>query len=139
MEQKIVEASLGKEEGETYSEKAETIANELLKLEKTVDDITTDYATEKLEERGEDVTPENIEKVKQEPEKDGDIMDFLRDMESDKQYTTDPTQPDYRKTDLDTLMEIAENPEKYPNVNIEEVNDAIEYIIQKNTMAEMRE
>lgn len=139
MEQKIVEASLGKEEGETYSEKAETIANELLKLEKTVDDITTDYATEKLEERGEDVTPENIEKVKQEPEKDGDIMDFLRDMESDKQYTTDPTQPDYRKTDLETLMEIAENPEKYPNVNIEEVNDAIEYIIQKNTMAEMRE
>jgi hypothetical protein len=139
MEKKIVEASLGKEEGETYSEKAETIANELLKLEKTVDDITTDYATEKLEERGEDVTPENIEKVKQEPEKDGDIMDFLRDMESDKQYTTDPTQPDYRKTDLDTLMEIAENPEKYPNVNIEEVNDAIEYIIQKNTMAEMRE
>jgi uncharacterized protein (DUF433 family) len=139
MEQKIVEASLGKEEGETYSEKAETIANELLKLEKTVDDITTDYATEKLEERGEDVTPENIEKVKQEPEKDGDIMDFLRDMESDKQYTTDPTQPDYRKTDLDTLMEIAENPKKYPNVNIEEVNDAIEYIIQKNTMAEMRE
>lgn len=139
MEQKIVEASLGKEEGETYSEKAETIANELLKLEKTVDDITTDYVTEKLEERGEDVTPENIEKVKQEPEKDGDIMDFLRDMESDKQYTTDPTQPDYRKTDLDTLMEIAENPGKYPNVNIEEVNDAIEYIIQKNTMAEMRE
>lgn len=139
MEQKIVEASLGKEEGETYSEKAETIANELLKLEKTVDDITTDYATEKLEERGEDVTPQNIEKVKQEPEKDGDIMDFLRDMESDKQYTTDPTQPDYRKTDLDTLMEISENPEKYPNVNIEEVNDAIEYIIQKNTMAEMRE
>ena len=139
MEQKIVEASLGKEEGETYSEKAETIANELLKLEKTVDDITTDYATEKLEERGEDVTPENIEKVKQEPEKDGDIMDFLRDMESDKQYTTDPTQPDYRKTDLDTLMEIAEHPEKYPNVDIEEVNDAIEYIIQKNTMAEMRE
>lgn len=139
MEKKIVEASLGKEEGETYSEKAETIANELLKLEKTVDDITTDYATEKLEERGEDVTPENIEKVKQEPEKDGDIMDFLRDMESDKQYTTDPTQPDYRKTDLDTLMEISENPEKYPNVNIEEVNDAIEYIIQKNTMAEMRE
>ena len=66
-------------------------------------------------------------------------MDFLRDMESDKQYTTDPTQPDYRKTDLDTLMEIAEHPEKYPNVNIEEVNDAIEYIIQKNTMAEMRE
>lgn len=139
MEKKIVEASLGKEEGETYSEKAETIANELLKLEKTVDDITTDYATEKLEERGEDVTPENIEKVKQEPEKDGDIMDFLRDMESDKQYTTDPTQPDYRKTDLDTLMEIAEHPEKYPNVNIEEVNDAIEYIIQKNAMAEMRE
>lgn len=139
MEQKIVEASLGKEEGETYSEKAETIANELLKLEKTVDDITTDYATEKLEERGEDVTPQNIEKVKQEPQKDGDIMDFLRDMESDKQYTTDPTQPDYRKTDLDTLMEISENPEKYPNVNIEEVNDAIEYIIQKNTMAEMRE
>lgn len=139
MEQKIVEASLGKEERETYSEKAEAIANELLKLEKTVDDITTDYATEKLEERGEDVTPENIEKVKQEPEKDGDIMDFLKDMESDKQYTTDPTQPDYRKTDLDTLMEIAENPEKYPNVNIEEVNDAIEYIIQKNTMAEMRE
>lgn len=110
-----------------------------MKLEKTVDDITTDYATEKLEERGEDVTPENIEKVKQEPEKDGDIMDFLRDMESDKQYTTDSTQPDYRKTDLDTLMEIAEHPEKYPNVNIEEVNDAIEYIIQKNTMAEMRE
>lgn len=139
MEQKIVEASLGKEEGEAYSEKAETIANELLKLEKTVDDITTDYATEKLEERGEDVTPQNIEKVKQEPQKDGDIMDFLRDMESDKQYTTDPTQPDYRKTDLDTLMEIAENPEKYPNVNIEEVNEAIEYIIQKNTMAEMRE
>jgi hypothetical protein len=139
MEQKIVEASLGKEEGETYSEKAETIANELLKLEKTVDDITTDYATEKLEERGEDVTPENIEKVKQEPEKDGDIMDFLRDMESDKQYTTDPTQPDYRKTDLDTLMEIAENPEKYPNVDIEEVNDAINYIIEKNAMAEMRE
>lgn len=139
MEKKIVEASLGKEEGETYSEKAETIANELLKLEKTVDDITTDYATEKLEERGEDVTPENIEKVKQEPEKEGDIMDFLKDMESDKQYTTDPTQPDYRKTDLDTLMEISENPEKYPNVNIEEVNDAIEYIIQKNTMAEMRE
>ena len=139
MEQKIVEASLGKEEGETYSEKAETIANELLKLEKTVDDITTDYATEKLEERGEDVTPENIEKVKQEPEKDGDIMDFLNDMESEKEYTTDPTQPDYRKTDLDTLMEIAEHPEKYPNVNIEEVNDAIEYIIQKNTMAEMRE
>lgn len=139
MEKKIVEASLGKEERETYSEKAETIANELLKLEKTVDDITTDYATEKLEERGEDVTPQNIEKVKQEPQKDGDIMDFLRDMESDKQYTTDPTQPDYRKTDLDTLMEIAENPEKYPNVNIEEVNEAIEYIIQKNTMAEMRE
>jgi uncharacterized protein (DUF433 family) len=139
MEQKIVEASLGKEEGETYSEKAETIANELLKLEKTVDDITTDYATEKLEERGEDVTPENIEKVKQEPEKDGDIMDFLRDMESDKQYTTDPTQPDYRKTDLDTLMEIAEHPEKYPNVDIEEVNDAINYIIEKNAMAEMRE
>lgn len=139
MEKKIVEASLGKEEGEIYSEKAETIANELLKLEKTVDDITTDYATEKLEERGEDVTPENIEKVKQEPEKEGDIMDFLKDMESDKQYTTDPTQPDYRKTDLDTLMEIAEHPEKYPNVNIEEVNDAIEYIIQKNTMAEMRE
>lgn len=110
-----------------------------MKLEKTVDDITTDYATEKLEERGEDVTPENIEKVKQEPEKEGDIMDFLKDMESDKQYTTDPTQPDYRKTDLDTLMEIAEHPEKYPNVNIEEVNDAIEYIIQKNTMAEMRE
>lgn len=139
MEQKIVEASLGKEEGETYSEKAETIANELLKLEKTVDDITTDYATEKLEERGEDVTPENIEKVKQEPEKDGDIMDFLNDMESEKEYTTDPTQPDYRKTDLDTLMEIAEHSEKYPNVNIEEVNDAIEYIIKKNTMAEMRE
>lgn len=139
MEKKIVEASLGKEEGETYSEKAETIANELLKLEKTVDDITTDYATEKLEERGEDVTPENIEKVKQEPEKEGDIMDFLRDMESEKQYTTDPTQPDYRKTDPDTLMEIIEHPEKYPNVDIEEVNDAINYILEKNAMAEMRE
>ena len=139
MEKKIVEASLGKEEGETYSEKAETIANELLKLEKTVDDITTDYATEKLEERGEDVTPENIEKVKQEPEKEGDIMDFLRDIESEKEYTTDPTQPDYRKTDPDTLMEIIEHPEKYPNVDMEEVNDAINYILEKNAMAEMRE
>ena len=139
MEKKIVEASLGKEEGETYSEKAETIANELLKLEKTVDDITTDYATEKLEERGEDVTPENIEKVKQEPEKDGDIMDFLKDIESEKEYTTDPTQPDYRKTDPDTLMEIIEHPEKYPNVDMEEVNDAINYILEKNAMAEMRE
>lgn len=42
-----------------------------MKLEKTVDDVTTDYATEKLEERGEDVTPQNIEKVKQEEVKEG--------------------------------------------------------------------
>jgi len=51
----------------------------------------------------------------------------------------DPTKPDYRKTDLDTLIEIAEHPEKYPDVDIEAVNDAIEYITQKNIMAEASE
>lgn len=110
-----------------------------MKLEKTVDDVTTDYATEKLEERGEDVTPQNIEKVKQEEPKEYGIMDFLNEMEAREEHTVDPTKPDYRKTDLDTLMEIAEHPEKYPDVDIEAVNDAIQYILQKNAMAEARD
>lgn len=60
-------------------------------------------------------------------------------MEAGEKHTVDPTEPDYRKTDLDTLIEIAEHPEKYPNVDINAVNDAIEYILQKNAMAEARD
>ena len=99
----------------------------------------TDYATEKLEERGEDVTPQSIAKIKEEPMKEESIMDFLNEMEAGEEHTVDPTKPDYRKTDLDTLIEIAEHPEKYPDVDIEAVNDAIEYITQKNIMAEASE
>lgn len=136
-EQKIVEASLGKEEGETYSPKAEKIADELEKLEKLVDDVTTDYATEKLEEKGEDVTPENIQKVKESPKEEPSIEEFIAEMNKGSEHTVDPTKPDYRKTDLNTLTEILKNPEKYPDVDIEAVKEAVDYILAKNQEAEL--
>ena len=67
------------------------------------------------------------------------IEEFLAEMESGEKPKTDPEHPDYRKTDLDTLLEIAEHPEKYPNVDMDAVNDAINYIMEKNAMAEARE
>lgn len=95
-------------------------------------------AVNRLEEKGEDVTKENI--AKEAAKEPSTIEEFLAEMnENSYADKEDPTKPDYRKTDLDTLLEIAEHPEKYPDVDIEEVNEAIEYITQKNARAEMRE
>ena len=66
MEDKIIEASAGKEEWKEYSKEAKEIADSITEIADTMENIETDYAIEKLQEEWKTATPENVEAKKEE-------------------------------------------------------------------------
>lgn len=129
-ENKIIETALWLEEKE-YSKDSEELANVIEESVDATSRIMKKDAINKLEEKGEDVTPENIAKeVQKEP---SSIEEFI--MEAEKWAPEETT--NYDGADIKDLEEVVANPKKYPNVDIEAAKAALEKARRQNMQAEI--
>ena len=129
-ENKIIETSLWLDEKE-YSEDAEKLANVIEESVDATSRIMKKDAINKLEEKGEDVTPENIAKeIQKEP---SSIEEFI--MEAEKWAPEETT--NYDGADIKDLEEVVANPKKYPNVDTEAAKSALEKARRQNIEAEI--
>ena len=130
-EQQIIDASLGKTEETTYSPEAEKVADILEKSLNETSDIIEEDATNKVIEKWEELTDENIAKeIQKEP---FSIEEFIAEMEKG----TPEESTNYDWADMKDLEKVVENPEKYPNVDIEAARSALEKARMQNIQAEM--
>ena len=130
-EQQIIDASLWKTEETKYSPEAEKVADILEKSLNETADIIEEDATNKVIEKGEELTDENIAKeIQKEP---SSIKEFI--MEIEKWAPEEIT--NYDGADIKDLEEVVANPKKYPNVDIEAAKSALEKARRQNTQAEI--
>jgi len=130
-EQQIIDASLWKTEETKYSPEAEKVADILEKSLNETADIIEEDATNKVIEKGEELTDENIAKeIQKEP---SSIEEFI--MEAEKWAPEETT--NYDGADIKDLEEVVANPKKYPNVDIEAAKAALEKARRQNQQAEI--
>lgn len=130
-EQQIIDASLWKTEEIKYSPEAEKVADILEKSLNEAADIIEEDATNKVIEKGEELTDENIAKeIQKEP---SSIEEFI--METEKWAPEETT--NYDGADIKDLEEVVANPKKYPNVDIEAAKTALEKARRQNIEAEI--
>jgi hypothetical protein len=99
---------------------------------KETSDIIEQDATNKVIEKGEDLTEENIQK---EMQKEPSAMDdFIREMNE----TTPETETfNYDGADIKVLEDAVAHPEKYPNVDQAKAKSALENAYRQNMQAEI--
>lgn len=130
-EQQIIDASLWKTEETTYSPEAEKVANILDKSLNETANIIEEDATNKVIEKGEEVTDENIAKEAQKEQ--SSIESFIKEVEK---WAPEETK-NYDGADIKDLEEVVANPKKYPNVDIEAAKTALEKARRQNQQAEI--
>jgi len=127
-ENKIIETALWLEEKE-YSKDSEKLANVIEESVDATSRIMKKDAINKLEEKGEDVTKENI--AKEAAKEPSTIEDFIREMNE----TSPEEKTNYDGADIKDLEKVVANPKRYPNVDIEAAKSALDKARKQNRKA----
>ena len=128
-EQMIVDASLWKTEEKTYSPEAEKVASILEEQLNATTKIIEEDATNRVIEKWEELTDENIQKeMQREP---SSIEEFI--MEAEKWAPEEST--NYDGADIKDLEDVVANPKKYPGVDIEAAKSALDKARKQNMKA----
>lgn len=125
-----MQAALWADKTETHSPEAVKVADALEKTVQATAEAIEESATNNVIERGEEPTNENVAKeINKEP---SDMDAFMAELNA---WTPEQSHPWYDGADIKTLEEVVNNPEKYPNVDIEAAKRALEKAYRQNTEA----
>lgn len=105
------------------------MANILDKSLNETANIIEEDATNKVIEKGEELTDENIAKEAQ--KEPSSIEDFIREMNE----TSPEEKTNYDGADIKDLEKVVANPKKYPNVDIEAAKSALDKARKQNRKA----
>ena len=124
--------------GKEYSPAAEKAADAVEEIKQTIEDAQTDDATAKLEERGEDVTPESIKNEIENP-KPKSIVEELW-LVKEWEFENKTQEINVKEVDTKLLEEAWENPEKYgvSKEELIEIEEELQRRWEQDAMAQMR-